>query len=185
MIQNSRTHYGWVSILLHWAMAIAFIALFLLGIYMVDLDYYDEWYHRAPELHKSVGIVLLLAMLFRFFWNHIQARPESLAGSRKSEFAARLTHLLFYLAVIALFLTGYMISTAEGQGIQVFNWFSVPVVLAEDNERADWAGDIHELLAYAFMALVLVHAVAAMYHHFIIKDFTLRRMLGLKQPQKP
>ncbi len=185
MIQNSRTHYGWVSIFLHWAMAIAFIALFLLGVYMVDLDYYDEWYHRAPELHKSVGIVLLLAMLFRFLWNHLQTRPESLVGSRKSELAARLTHLLFYLTVTGLFLTGYMISTAEGQGIDVFNWFSVPVVLAEDNERADWAGDIHELLAYGFIALVLVHALAAMYHHFIIKDFTLRRMLGLKQHKKP
>ena len=145
---------------------------------MVDLDYYDEWYHRAPELHKSIGILLMAAMIFRFFWNHFQTRPDSLLTGRMLELSARLTHLFFYLLVVLLFVTGYMISTAEGKGIEIFNWFSLPAILSEDDQRADWAGDIHELLAYGFITLVGVHALAALYHHFIIKDITLRRMLG-------
>jgi cytochrome b561 len=179
MMLNTKSRYGWLSIFIHWAMAIAFIALFLLGNYMVDLDYYDAWYHRAPEIHKSAGILLLLIMLFRFFWNTFQSRPEPISPDTKTELAARLTHLFFYLLVVMLFITGYMISTAEGQGIEVFNWFNVPSLLAEDSDRVDWAGDIHKILATGFMILAAVHALAALYHHFIVKDFTLKRMLGL------
>jgi cytochrome b561 len=179
MILNSKSGYGWISIIIHWLMAFAFIALFLLGQYMVDLDYYDAWYHRAPEIHKSIGILLLITMLFRFFWNKIQTVPESLSSSNKSEFAARLTHNLFYLLVVMLFISGYLISTAEGKGIDVFNWFTVPALMPEQSERADLAGAIHELLATGFMLLVAIHALAALYHHFIVKDFTLKRMLGI------
>ncbi len=184
MILNSKTRYGWLSILLHWLMAIAFIALFLLGQYMVDLDYYDAWYHRAPEIHKSIGILLVMMMLLRFFWNIFQTRPAPISSDMKTELAARLTHSLFYLLVMMLFISGYMISTAEGQGIDVFNWFNVPSLIAEDSDRADWAGEIHEIIASGFIILAAIHALAALYHHFVIKDFTLKRMLGVTTTTK-
>jgi cytochrome b561 len=184
MIKNSKTSYGWLSILLHWVMAIAFIALFFLGQYMVDLDYYDAWYHRAPEIHKSIGILLLMAMLFRFFWNKFQTSPDPISTDVKTELAARITHYLFYLLVIMLFISGYMISTAEGKGIDVFSWFTVPALFTEDPDRADFAGDIHEIIATGFVILAAIHALAALYHHFIIKDFTLKRMLGITTTNK-
>lgn len=183
MILNSKTHYGWFSIILHWLMAVAFIALFFLGLYMVELDYYDAWYHRAPEIHKSVGILLLLLMLLRFFWNKFQASPAPISSDKKSELAALLTHNLFYLLVLLLFISGYLISTDEGKGIDVFNWFTVPALFADDSNRADLAGEIHELMAYGFMFLTAIHALAALYHHFIVKDFTLKRMLGITTNQ--
>jgi cytochrome b561 len=179
MILNSKTHYGWLSIFLHWFMAIALIAMFLLGQYMVDLDYYDPWYHRAPEIHKSIGVLLLIMMLLRFFWNKFQTSPEPLSSSKKSEIVARVTHNLFYLLVVMLFISGYMIATAEGVGIEVFDWFTVPSLIAEDSDRADLAGDIHEIIATGFIILTAIHALAALYHHFIVKDLTLRRMLGI------
>jgi len=165
-------------------MAVAFITMFVLGQYMVDLDYYDARYHRAPEIHKSVGVLLLLTMLLRFFWNKFQVRPAPISSDKKTQLAARLTHNFFYLLVVMLFISGYMISTAEGKGIDVFNWFTVPALSAEDSDRADLAGEIHEIIASGFIILVAIHALAALYHHFIVKDFTLKRMLGITTTTK-
>lgn len=66
---NSEKSYGWVAILMHWSLAVLLIFLFALGWWMVELDYYSEWYHRVPNIHKSVGILVIAAMLIRYFWN--------------------------------------------------------------------------------------------------------------------
>ncbi len=184
MLINTSKSYGWVSILLHWAMALAFIAMFAVGIYMVELDYYDSWYHRAPELHKSTGILLVFLMLFRFVWNQSQPRPADLSSHKMTNRLAHLGHYSFYFLVLCLFISGYLISTAKGKGIEVFNLFSIPSLLVEDSERGDLGGVIHKILAFGFMGLAVVHAMAALYHHFIIKDFTLQRMLGIFNQNK-
>lgn len=184
MIRNSFQRFGLVSITLHWSMAAAFIGMYLLGDYMVDLDYYDSWYHRAPELHKSIGILLVAMMLLRFVWNKSQPRPVDLSDQRLGNRIAHLVHGLFYVLVLLLLISGYLISTAKGKGIDVFNLFSIPAVLSENSERGDNAGLIHEVLASVFMLLVIAHALAALYHHFVVKDFTLKRMLGFFKSEK-
>lgn len=176
---NTPHSYGWVSILLHWVMALLFIGMYLLGDYMVDLDYYDPWYHRLPEIHKTTGILLVGVMLFRFAWNQMQSRPVALGDKPLLIKLARLAHNLFYLLVLLLFISGYLISTAKGKGIELFEGLTLPALLPENSERGDLAGDVHEILANVFLLLALMHAAAALHHHFIVKDFTLRRMLGL------
>jgi cytochrome b561 len=159
-------------------MAIAFISMYALGSYMVDLDYYDPWYHRAPELHKSTGILLVSLMLFRFTWNKIQPRPVDLSSNHRLNLLSRIAHNLFYVLVLALFVSGYLISTAKGKGIDVFEWFNVPALFNENSERGDMAGDVHFLIATSLMLLAIAHATAAMYHHFVLKDNTLKRMFS-------
>ncbi len=178
---NTENSYGWVSILLHWSMALLFVGMYPLGDYMVDLDYYDPWYHRAPDIHKAVGILLVGFMLFRFGWNRLQSRPTELGDKPVQIKLARAAHNLFYLIVLMLFISGYLISTAKGKGIDVFEIFTLPALLPENAERGDLAGDVHEILANIFLLLALMHAAAALHHHFIVKDFTLRRMLGLRK----
>lgn len=184
MIKNTTQRFGLVSIALHWTMALAFIGMYLLGDYMVELDYYDTWYHRAPELHKSIGILLVALMLFRFAWNKSQDRPHDLSNHAWSNRIAHIVHGLFYLIVLLLLISGYLISTAKGKGIDVFDLFSIPAVFPENSERGDSAGIVHEVIASIFMLLVLAHAAAALYHHFVVKDFTLKRMLGIFKPEK-
>lgn len=178
MLKNTQHQYGWISIVLHWSMALAFITMYFVGDWMVELDYYDSWYHRAPQLHKSVGILLVTLMIFRFVWNKLQSRPQELGDNRLMIRLAWLGHQGFYLFVISLFISGYLISTAKGKGIDVFNWFQIPALLAESKDRGDLAGDIHELLANLFILMAMGHALAALYHHFIVKDNTLKRMFG-------
>lgn len=151
---------------------------------MAGLDYYDSWYNRAPELHKSFGIVVGLLMLLRFMWNksHAHLRVQSPGGL--VNITAYLVHHLFYLLVLLLVITGYLITTAKGQGIDVFEWFTVPALIAENTATSELSGQLHDLLASGFMLLLIAHTVAALYHHFITKDFTLKSMLGINNQNK-
>ena len=63
-LRNSSSRYGWVSIFMHWGVALAVFGLFALGLWMVDLDYYSTWRKDAPDLHKSIGLVLLACLLY-------------------------------------------------------------------------------------------------------------------------
>jgi len=177
--KNSQQHFGWVSIVLHWSMAILLIAMYFIGDYMVELDYYDTWYHKAPALHKAAGVLLIMLLIFRFVWNYVQAKPQSLQPEKTLQNQlARLGHLGLYGLVLILGISGYLISTAKGQGIDVFGLFSVPAILPDNADRGELAGDIHEVAAKLFLILVIIHAAAASVHHFIYKDRTLLRMLG-------
>jgi cytochrome b561 len=75
--------------------------------------------------------------------------------------------------------SGYLISTADGRGIDVFGLFTVPATLQGIDHQEDVAGASHLVLAVTLIALALLHAGAALKHHFIDRDRTLRRMLGL------
>ena len=88
--------------------------------------------------------------------------------------------MLLYLILFAIIISGYLISTADGQPISVFDWFSVPAVSQGKGNKLDLAGDVHLYLAWAVVVLSLLHAAGALKHHFIDKDITLKRMLGIK-----
>ena len=82
-----------------------------------------------------------------------------------------------YLGLTGLFITGYLISTADGRAIEVFDWFSVPGFGSFIENQEDLAGEIHEIIAYGIMGLAALHALAALKHHFLDRDNTLTRML--------
>ena len=175
-LKNTDNSYGWIAIALHWLVAIAVFSMFGLGLYMVELTYYDSWYKGSLDLHKSAGILLALLVLLRSGWRLINPSPKGLSPRPLENLAAHLAHGLLYLMMAALFISGYLISTADGQGIAVFELFTVPATLTADNQE-DIAGDIHQWLAWGLMGLVALHALAALKHHFINRDATLKRMV--------
>ncbi len=179
MLRNSTQAYGWISIVLHWGMALAIFGLFGLGLYMVELTYYDALYRTLPSIHKSIGILMALALLLRITWRWSNPVPEAVTGTRPFERRlAAIVHRLFYLLIAVIMLSGYLISTADGSAISVFGWFSVPASLTSIPRQEDIAGLVHQYLAYFLIALVVLHAAAALKHHFIDRDATLRRILG-------
>ena len=80
--------------------------------------------------------------------------------------------------LLAVIVAGYLISTADGEPISVFGWFSVPATLSGLPDQADVAGEIHLYLAWALVVFAVLHALAALKHHFVDRDPTLKRMLG-------
>jgi cytochrome b561 len=178
MWRNTRQQYGYVSIALHWLVALLVFGLFGLGLWMVELDYYHRWYQRAPDLHKSIGITLFGIMLLRLLWRYANPRPAPLASLANWEKRlAGWLHVLFYPLLFVLMLSGYLISTADGRAISVFGQFSVPATLTGIPNQEDIAGDIHQILGYILIGLVALHALAALKHHFLDRDGTLKRML--------
>ncbi|QOL15087.1 cytochrome b [Dickeya dianthicola] len=177
--RNTSTRYGHISVLLHWITAATVYGMFALGLWMVALGYYDPWYHNAPEIHKGIGILLFLALLFRVIWRWVSPPPRPLSSySTLTHISATLVHIFLYLLLFSILISGYLISTAEGQSISVFGWFSVPATLSGIQDQADTAGTIHLYLAWAVVILSVLHALAAFKHHFIDRDATLKRILG-------
>ncbi|MGB7994663.1 MAG: cytochrome b, partial [Photobacterium halotolerans] len=102
-------------------------------------------------------------------------------GAAWEKALAKLAHLVIYVLLFGLFVSGYLISTSDGRGIEVFDWLTVPSMGELFPDQSDVAGEIHEYLAYALIGLATLHAVAALKHHFVNKDNTLKKMLGVKE----
>jgi len=95
--------------------------------------------------------------------------------------AAHWMHLLLYSMMVLLMCSGYLISTADGRGISVFEFFEVPAIAAMIENQEDIAGEVHLILAWCLICLVAMHSLAAIKHHFIDKDDTLKKMIGCKK----
>lgn len=177
--RNSPTRYGFVSVSLHWLVALVVFGLFALGYWMVGLDYYSSWYTKAPDIHKSVGLILFAVMVLRVIWRWVSPPPGHLASHGPlTQKATRFGHAFLYLGLFVLMISGYLISTAEGRGIPVFGGFEVPATLTSIPNQEDVAGLVHEYLAWALVIFAGIHGLAALKHHFIDRDTTLTRMLG-------
>lgn len=178
MMRNTQDNYGWVSRSLHWLIALAAIGLFGLGLYMVELTYYDPAYKTLPHLHKSIGILVAVLMVMRLLWRLVSIIPGPVPGGKAWEHkAASLVHFVLYALPFALFISGYLISTADGRSIFVFDLFEVPALFPPLKGMEDIAGLIHEIIAWSLAGLVVLHAVAAFKHHWLDKDRTLLRMI--------
>ncbi|MBW4933924.1 cytochrome b [Marinobacter sp. F4206] len=177
--RNSSERYGLVAISIHWLVAVAVIGLFALGYWMVDLSYYDDWYKQGPDIHRSVGILLFALMLIRVVWRLFDSGPGPLPDHTRWEVAsAHAAHALLYILLFVAMISGYLISTADGSAISVFGWFDVPSLTGQVKGLEDTAGVVHYWSTWAIVVLAALHAVAALKHHLIDRDRTLRRMLG-------
>lgn len=177
MWSNTRSGWGLISIALHWLSALVVVGLFALGWWMTDLGYFDAWYNRAPWWHRSIGMLLLFATLLRIVWRLAQPTPQA-HGSRLERLAAHFGHTALYVLMLAVLFSGYLISTAKGRGISVFDWFEVPALISGLPDQASVAGAIHWYSALALIVLAVGHTLAALKHHFLDRHDTLVRMLN-------
>ncbi|PCI39226.1 MAG: cytochrome B [Rhodospirillaceae bacterium] len=176
-LRNDLQKYGLISVFLHWVMAAMIIGLFVLGKYMIDLNYYSPWYTKAPDMHYSFGIIVTFLLIFRLGWRMSNLHPKPI-GKTWEKHVAIWVHRLFYALIATIVVSGYLITTAKGQAIPVFGWFNVPATLYDFSNQEDVSGVAHKWLANALIALVILHTMAALKHHFIDRDATLRRMSG-------
>ncbi|MFZ5467758.1 MAG: cytochrome b [Pseudomonadota bacterium] len=177
MLRSTRQRFGSVAILFHWGIALGVVALYALGLYMDELEYQDPWFNSAMELHKGLGMLLFAAILARWLWRLVDVQPVPLETcSAFEQWSARVMKAVLYLLLVLVPLSGYLISSAEGQPIDVFGWFQVPALISGLPEQEDVAGEVHEFLSNLLIALAAVHALAAIKHHVFDHDDTLRRM---------
>lgn len=177
---STEERYGLVSIALHWAMAVMIIFLFFWGRHMTGLEYTHPWYHLLPSLHKSLGLIVLALLVIRTAWMLFDRKPTPVPMPDWERITASVVQKFFYLLMFGITFSGYLIPTADGRPVEFFNLFELPAIALDIDRQEDIAGDIHRLLAHVIMAVVVLHGLAALKHHFLDRDETLLRMLGIK-----
>jgi cytochrome b561 len=191
---RSTRRYTLIAIILHWVMALGIAVLVVMGLVMVHVKLDPLRLFQFYQFHKSIGITVLLAAVLRLGWR-LAHRPPLLPNSMPSiERAAAVGgHLMLYLFLFSLPFTGWALVSSS-----VFNiptvlygfipWPDLPVLSTIDDKAPVEATlkIVHAYGAYALIALVGVHAAAALRHHFVIKDDVLLRMLPtLPRGRKP
>ena len=171
------TRYGGVAIGLHWLIAIAILGSFSLGLYMSDLPLSPQKL-KFYSWHKWAGVTIFLCVLVRLVWR-LSHRPPALpdtipAWQRK---VAAATHVLLYLLMVVIPITGWLMSSAMGFQTVYFGVLPLPDLLVRNDELGERLQQVHTLLNYGMAALVVAHLGAALKHHFIDRDEVLARMV--------
>jgi cytochrome b561 len=175
---SSVQKYPLIIRLLHWLIAPAMIGLIGLGWYMTGLGFYHPWYHSAPALHFSIGIIVAGLALLNLLGLFLRKSPPMDSHLRQWEIlVASLTHKILLILTLLLPLSGFIITTAAGKPVTLFGLISIPALLPESDRLQLLSETLHYYLAYGGAVLIGLHVLAALKHHFINRDTTLRRML--------
>lgn len=179
-LKNRSGRWGGVSQLLHWAILVLLVWIAWLGLTMVDMPNTPAKIGNYA-LHKSLGLTLLALVALRLAWRLFAGAPAPVAGTPTWQArVASLTHLALYGLMFAIPLSGWLFNSASGYPLQWFKRFNLPALAGRDPTLADTAVRVHEAGFWLLVALVMLHAAAALYHQFVQRDDTLRRMLPLR-----
>lgn len=168
--------YGAVARVLHWAFAVAFLAQFVIYQLMSNLPVSPTkwWFY---DLHKSLGLTLLAAIVFRIVWRRLNPPPplpEGLPGWQRT--ASRVSHLLLYAGLVIMPVSGFVGSKAGGYKASWFGLLEAPDLFGKNEAVNWWAEAIHSTTYWTMTAVIAVHAGAALMHHYRWRDGVLRRM---------
>ena len=171
-----NTTYTPVAKGLHWLMAVMILGLLALGIYMSDLPLSPQKL-TLYSWHKWFGVTVFLLVWLRLAWrvtHRPPALPETLSAPMR--LAAHAGHAALYLLMLAIPLSGWLMSSAKGFQTVWFGVLPIPDLLGRDRELGDLLQQVHKLLNLLLMLTLAGHVLAALWHHFVLKDDTLRRM---------
>jgi len=174
---SASSNYTVTAKMLHWLVVLLLIAQFLFAWIMPDIRR-DTPVTTLISLHFTFGIVILAVAVVRLAWRAMQGEPAPEAGLPPWQvLSSNVVHWLLYALLFIVPLLGWMDASRRGMPV-VLAGFDLPKLLATRAPGWGWTGDVHGLLAnYAMLALVALHVAAALYHHFMLRDGVLKRML--------
>lgn len=183
--RNTATRYGFIAMALHWVIVAGVIAQYFLAEAAEEAEDSAAGAIDAANIHMSIGITILALALVRALWRMAELPPARPATMKSYEITfARIAHIAFYVLLFAIPLTGWALTTAEGEPLRYFGWFELPPLrigaqlpirggaLSEDQLE-----EAHELLFNVLLGLALLHVAAALKHQLIDHDNVLRSML--------
>ncbi len=179
-LKNSEDRYGVVTQLLHWAIVVLIIVQYVLAERAEDLPLGSAKIATLAQ-HKSFGMTILFLALMRLVWrwmNPVPKIPSSMP--RWQRLGAHVSHIGLYALLLAAPILGWMMSSARNFPVSWFGLFTFPNLVGPNRPLYDFLHEAHEVAAKLIFVLALLHAGAALKHHFIDKDNVLRRMLPLK-----
>lgn len=176
--RNTDTDWSTPIKVLHWLLAITVIAMAVFGLMMKYGDFSPVQRIRLYALHKSVGLTVLALVALRLVIRLVDRRRPLLPPMPGWQRAlATTTHVLLYVVLIGMPLSGWLYNSASGFPLQWFGLAQVPALAERSGELKALAGTLHFTGLLLLILLLLVHAGAALRHHFIDRDGVLRSML--------
>lgn len=169
--------WGAVSQAFHWLIVIGILAMAIIGLTMVEM-------HSSPDkvrmyaLHKSIGLTILALVTLRLLWRLYAGSPPQIATiPHWQKRIADLSHIGLYVLLFAVPLSGWVMNSYSGFPLWWFGLFRVPALVGRNHDLHELTETVHQTLFWILIALVLVHAGAAVFHHMFQRDATLARML--------
>ncbi|MEW6769187.1 MAG: cytochrome b [Pseudomonadota bacterium] len=178
MLRNTKTSWGSASRAFHWVLGVLILAMLGYGYWMNHFAARpDRFFHRS--IHADIGYVILLLLVLRILWRIFNPSPELPVGTPRWErVVAWVNHAVLYLVTFVVAMLGWALSGARTPDYaSFFGWFRVPQFTSPDKAAARAYEENHIWGAYILMALVVLHVLAALYHHFYKRDRVLMRMV--------
>ena len=170
--------YAKPAIAMHWIIALLIFAAFGLGLYMTDIPGCTPTKLKLFSYHKWIGITVLIFAVLRVLWRLTHPAPGPVPGLPKWQHAAaEAAHLGLYLLILAVPLTGYLLSVAAGVKVVYLGLWELPMPFDKSDALKDIFSMAHEWLNWTMAAIVVLHILAALKHHVVDRDGTLRRMV--------
>jgi cytochrome b561 len=179
---NSETQFGWVTRLLHWAIAIGILAMFVFGNILANMKVTLDNYHLYG-LHKSFGLLLLTLIVIRIIWHIVSRPPESLTDGMPAWQlrASKWTHRALYALMVIIPIAGWVASSATGIDVVIFGRWTVPHIVVPSEAIETTLFFVHKSAAWILVGFVALHVAGALKRHFGHRDKhgdrTLLRMI--------
>lgn len=176
-LRSTAEHYGSVAMFFHWLIAALLIVNIALGLYFADLPRSDPNLFTLAQIHKSIGLTVLVLSVLRVIWRLVNPVPPLPADMPPGlKFLARATQILLYVLIVAIPLTGWLMVSTSRLGLAtpyffLFDWPNLPRI----GDHEQWE-DIHSFLAWSAIVLVPLHVAGAFYHQFVRRDRVLAQM---------
>jgi cytochrome b561 len=177
--------YDTLAIFFHWTVAVLIVGNVLIAWSLDNFDRHDPVRDTILTVHKSIGATVLLMAVLRLIWRWTHpAPPMPEAMPRWKRIAAQTDQALLYAVMFVMSLTGLIDAGAFSQPVHFFFLFDLPPLVGHDEPLGHAAFAVHKATAVILYALLLLHAGAALHHHYVLKDGILRRMLPLAPTRK-
>lgn len=189
MVNNNDKHHDTTTRMLHWVSALLFIAALLIGLYFSTLDYRNDKadYAKFVEVihwHKTFGVLVFVLVFWRLYHRFRNPLPELPAGTPAwMNMSARISHMALYSLILVLGASGLIASDIGNYPVRLFTLWPIPQFPAENRELADEVFKVHMWFGNLSAFLVAIHLGAGLFHHYVMKDGVLVRMLTGKDTQ--
>lgn len=178
--EAKKSRYDHFTITLHWLTALLVLTLFTTAHIWEFLAKGTPWRSGLQFVHISLGILLAAVIILRILWRLATHNRVAPAVSGFQHVLATAVHLTLYALLISQVSLGFLLRWSSGTGPSFFGLFTVPPLIIVDPATRHLVGELHNLTAWAIIAVAGLHAAAALAHHYVLRDRVLVRMLPTK-----